>query len=268
MIGIGIWRREKATLLIGLWWFGNLLVSNPYWLGLPGAGAVTSFTVLIAMYIPAAILVGAAVGWLGDLKNAAPQLSQMSPRIQTVLSLGAAVLLIGVGGLGMPQRAKDVQPSVYSLATRPDVLAAKWIQENTAPTTRLLVNSFPAFRNSVIVGSDGGWWLPMLSGRKITVPPIIYTFERDPWPGYRNQVNTLTFAIQAKGIQNPDILTQLKEQGIDYVYIGQLQGMVNSTGPLFTVEQLLSDPNFRPVYHQDRVWIFHKSNEHPDGPKP
>jgi len=256
VIGIGIWRREKATLLISLWWFGNLLVANPYWLGLPGAGAVTSFTVLIAMYIPAAILVGAAASWLIDLKNAMPQLSQMRPRIQTILSLGAAVLLIGVGGLEVRQRVKDVQPSVYALATRPDVLAAKWIQKNTDPTARLLVNSFPAFQNNVVVGSDGGWWLPLLSERKITVPPIIYGFEKDPWPGYSKQVNALTFAIQAKGIQNPDILLQLKERGISYIYIGQLQGQVNSGGPLFTVAQLLSDPNFHVVYHQDRVWIF------------
>jgi hypothetical protein len=119
-----------------------------------------------------------------------------------------------------------------------------------------LVNSFFAYNNSVIVGSDGGWWLPILARRQITVPPINYSSEQNTWPGYLDQTNALTFEIRAKGIQNPVVLTQLKDRGISYAYIGQLQGLVNSGGPLFTAGQMLSDSNFRLVYHQDRVWIF------------
>jgi hypothetical protein len=95
-----------------------------------------------------------------------------------------------------------------------------------------------------------------LARRHVTVPPINYAFEHDPWPGYLEQVNALTFEIQANGIQNPNVLSQLKARGISYIYVGQRQGQVNSGGPLFTVEQLLADPSFHLVYHQDRVWIF------------
>jgi hypothetical protein len=253
VIGFGMWRREKNLILICLWWYANLLAANPYWLGLPGAGVLDSFTVFIAAYIPAGIIVGAAAGWLDDRKITAP--GQQS-KIHTAFSLGVVILLIGAGFWGARQGLNEVQPSKFSLVTRPDILAATWIQENTAPEARLLVNSLPAFGNSVIVGSDGGWWLPLLTRQQTTVPPINYTFEQDPWPGYRDQINALTFEIQAKGIQNPDVLSQLKDRGISYVYVGQLQGQVNSGGPLFTVEQLLADPSFRLVYHQDRVWIF------------
>jgi hypothetical protein len=230
-----------------------LLVSNPYWLGLPGSGVVTGFTVLIATYIPASILVGMAAGWLSEWNIRS---SPLQPKFHSVFSFGVVILLIGIGLWGVYQRQKDVLPSSYALAARPDIIAAKWLRENTALKARLLVNSFPAFNNYVIVGSDGGWWLPLLAHRQTTVPPINYGFERDPSPDYRKQLNALTFAIQAKGLQDPDVLSQLKVRNISYVYIGQRQGLVNSGGPLFDVEPLLIDPHFHQVYHQDLVWIF------------
>jgi hypothetical protein len=136
-------------------------------------------------------------------------------------------------------------------------MAAQWIKSNTPPDSRLLVNSIPYYSGTTIVATDGGWWLPLLAKRAITVPPMNYGLEKDPWPNYLAQVNALTSEIQVKGIQNPEVLSQLKSRGVSYVYLGQQQGTVNSPGgPLYTAGQLLADPNFRQVYHQDRVWIF------------
>ncbi len=60
----GLWRRERGAAVIGLWWLLILLAVNPHWLGLPGTGELTNFALLIAAYIPASVLVGAALGWL------------------------------------------------------------------------------------------------------------------------------------------------------------------------------------------------------------
>jgi hypothetical protein len=253
VIGFGLWRRDKGILLVCLWWFGNLLIANPYWLSLPGAGAVTSFTILIAIYIPASLFMGAAAGWIIESKFI---VLNILPKYSFAVFFGLVIFLTGVGVWGSRQRMRDVQPSKYSLVTRPDIQAAAWIRKNTIPEAHFLVNSFPAFNNSVIVGSDGGWWIPLLARRQTTLPPITYGFEHDPWPGYAEQVNALTFEIEAKGIQNPNILSQMKDRGISYLYIGQLQGQVNSGGALFTADQLLADENFKPIYHQDQVWIF------------
>jgi len=39
--------------------------------------------------------------------------------------------------------------------------------------------------------------------------------------------------------------------------VGQRQGWVNYGGPyVLEPEQLLASPNYRLVYHQDRVWVF------------
>jgi len=89
-------------------------------------------------------------------------------------------------------------------------------------------------------------------------------------PGLRQQLPSLNLAIrrqvfhdvggfdeiQANGIQDTAVLSQLQARGISYGYVGQRQGQVNSAGPLFAVGQMLADPHFQPVYHQDRVWIF------------
>ena len=60
----GFWRRSREAILIVLWSFLCLLAANPQWLRLPGTGAIRTFTVIIGAYIPVAILLGAAGGWL------------------------------------------------------------------------------------------------------------------------------------------------------------------------------------------------------------
>ncbi len=71
-----------------------------------------------------------------------------------------------------------------------------------------------------------------------------------------NYINSLTIDIQAKGLQDSSVRSQLHERGINYVYIGQRNGRVNSSGSLIKADQLLADPLFHLVYHQDLVWIF------------
>jgi len=145
----------------------------------------------------------------------------------------------------------------HALVTRPDIRAAEWIQENTPQDARFLVNSFFAYDDTVIVGSDGGWWLPLLAQRQTTLPPLTYGSEGGPRPDYVQWINALTTEIQNKGIAHPDVLALLRERGVTHVYIGQRQGRVNYGGP-YVLEpgQLLASPNFRLVYHQDRVWVF------------
>jgi len=152
---------------------------------------------------------------------------------------------------------RDFNVMAGALATRPDIRAAEWIQENTPQDARFLVNSFFAYGDTVIVGSDGGWWLPLLSQRQTTLPPLTYGSEGGPHPDYIQWINALTTEIQNKGIAHPDVLALLRARGITYVYIGQRQGRVNYGGPyVLDPKQLLASPNFRLVYHQDRVWVF------------
>ena len=259
-----IWKREKAALMIVFWWLLVMLAANPQWLGLPGTGAIGSFTVLIAAYIPAALLIGAAGGWLiktlaDGLSSRAKAAGTPTQATRTLPALTIALVSVTViilGLAGAVQRLRDVHVAQNALAVRPDMRAATWIRANTPQDAHFLVNSFFAFGDSLIAGSDGGLWLPLLAGRSTTLPPINYTLEDGPPPDYVAWTNALTAAIQVKGISDPHVIAMLKERGITHVYIGQQQGRVNSPGPLIDPAQMLADPHYTLLYHQDQVFVF------------
>jgi hypothetical protein len=249
----GLWRRERNTLVIGLWWLILFLAVNPQWFGLSGASVISNFAVLIATYLPASLLVGGATGWL--IQSLKP-LEVKSVRLHKA-SLFIAATLLCLGALwGARQRLQDIQVASHALATRTDLRAAAWIEENLPEEAHFLVNSFTAYGGSAVAGSDGGWWLPIIAHRSTTLPPLTYVAESGPRPDYRIWVNSLTQEIEAKGIDHPDVLRMLQERGVTHVYIGQLQGMVNSGGHALDINQLLASPHYQPLYHQDRVWIF------------
>ena len=245
-IAAGLWRRQRSVLLVSLWWFLLLIVTNPNWFHLPGSGAISNFALFIAVYIPAGVL----MGWLlGEI------MAQWTMR-KWVRSL-AVVLLVGTGLAGTLRRMEDLQADRHAMVTRPDLRAMAWIRENTPEDARFLVNSFFAYGGSVIVGSDGGWWLPLLAGRANTVPPLNYGTEQGLWDSYRQWVNEVRAQIEEAGIDHPETLAMLRERGITYVYIGQQRGRVNYRGEdVLDPSVLAKSGHFQPIYHKDLVWVF------------
>lgn len=243
----GLARRNRRVGVIGVWCGLVCLSANPGLIHLSGEGAINNFAVLIAAYIPISILVGGALGWLIDQPRWANR--------QIALA-GLGVVCIGLTIWGVGQRLGDLHIVQSELVTRADLRAFAWIRRNTPPDARFLVNSFLAYGGTVVVGSDGGWWLPLLARRQTTLPPINYASEQGLSPSYAQGVVQITTAVLKQGVGSPDGLALLKQNGIDYVYVGQRQGRVNYGGSTIAPAQMLAHPSFAPVYHQDRVWIF------------
>jgi hypothetical protein len=251
VIGTGLWLRKEGVAFLSLWWFLVLLIANPAWLNLPGTGTLSNFAIFIAAYIPVSILLGAGFGWMVDY------LSSFSPRSAWITALTCGVVLLGVAVWGGKERLADVRIQEFSLATRPDLTAAAWIRENTPEDAKFVVNSFFAYLDTLIVGADGGWWLPLLAQRQTNLPPLTYGIEDSSGDDYMFSTNELARDIQEQGITNPLVIDRLLEAGYEYVYIGQRQGVVNNPNPAVLDPQLLqNDPHFETVYHRDRVWIF------------
>jgi hypothetical protein len=239
----GLWQRRREVSLISLWWFLLLIATNPDWLCLPGSGAISNFAIFIAAYIPSGVLIGYLVS----------QISMHWKRSGDVL----VVVVLSVGLLGSGARLKDANVSQGTLVTRPDLRAMAWVRENTQPDAYFLINSFFAYGDSSVVGSDGGWWMPLLGGRDNSVPPLNYGTEEGPWPGYREWINVLTKQVQEHGVDSLSTLEMLRDHGVTHVYIGQRQGRVNYSGPHSLDPQAFLDHDaYRLIYHQDRVWIF------------
>lgn len=260
-----LWRRDRGIALLIIWWALILIASNPQWLGLPGAGIISNFAVFISIYIPASLILGMGVRWAGDkLKH----LSKHTPirfthsKFKLYASFITIIFVLVFTLWAGAERLRDVQPYQYVLVTRPDRRAFDWIKSNSTNDTKFLVNSFPAFGGSVVAGSDGGWWIPLLGNRGTNLPPLSYGLEADPWPGYQEWVNALTKQLISKGPDDPEVLTMLSDRKISKVYIGQRRGLVGYSGPqILEVDTLLDSDHYKPIYHEDRVWIFDIIND-------
>ena len=258
-----LWKCNLKASVISSWYLLILFAANPQWLHLPGSGVLTNFAVFIASYIPVSILIGIPLGEIIQNTISAKSGDSKNDSLSHIFTSFVIVILIaGAGVWAAKSRLDDLDAHKHALGTYPDLQASSWIRENTPPDARFLVNSLPAYGGSSIVGSDGGWWLPLLTNRQTTLPPLVYVAEAGPIPNYRLWINALTEKINSKGITDPEVLAMLTNRGVSHVYIGQRQGKVNNgVGIVLEPELLLFDPHFDLLYHQDRVWIF---EYHPD----
>jgi hypothetical protein len=245
-IGIGFWLKNQTALRYIVWWFFILLATNPGWLYLPGTGIISNFALIIALYISAGILIGGICGIL--LTN-----NQLHNKMVTFL-LCVTISFLGVWGFR--SRLNDFKPFQSALVTRPDIIAFKWIQNNIPSNSLFLVNTFLTFNQHTAAGSDAGWWLPYYTHDPATLLPSNYGLEMGDLVDYPNWIRDLTDKIQKYGVTNPAVLDILNKQGINYIYIGQRWGRVGNTGPTIEPAQLLSNPNFKIVYNENRVSIY------------
>ena len=245
----GLARRERIVALIGLWSLLLVLVANPASLGLPGAGAINNFAVLIAAYIPAAILMGAGSVWAIELVGS--RLPSIEQRWQ--MGAGGAFLVLCIWGAA--GQVGLVQPRSHVLVTRPDRAAFEWVKDNVPGDAVFLVNFFST-DSGALAGSDGGWWLPYFTGRESILPPFNFISEKPKSPDLRLDLLDLDAALREAGPEDPATQKLLEAFGVTHVYLGQRQGLVNSGGDRIKIQSLLESERFELIYQADRVWIF------------
>ena len=260
----GILKRSQNSLIFSLWWVLILLAANPHWLRLPGTGVLTNFAVFIAAYIPASILIGSSLaGFLDYVGNTISERTSIETDSEDITGkrralIGSVVLFISILLIGLwfvRPRIRDVRPAEHILLTRPDLRAAEWIEEYLPADTKFLVNSFFAYGGTAVVGSDGGWWLPLTAGRLTTQPPLTYVSEAGPGQDFVEFTNGLIAMIGSRGLSDPEVMEELDSRGITHIYIGQQRGSVNGL-PLLDIPTLNEDPNFLKIYQEDRVLIY------------
>jgi hypothetical protein len=238
-----------------------LVAALPLWFGilaayiagkvirLPGANMMQNFAVVIAVYIPVALLVSwlvaEAVGWL----------------VRNIDNWGAvlAVVLVSVAAAaGAWNLRHTANPAQYAYVTYPDLSAMAWIQANTPPEANFLVEGTLIYGGVSAVGADGGWWIPLLSERQNSIPPQYTLLNEAPiQAGYSAEVVQLVSSLEENPLPSQAALTELCRFGVTHVYIGQTQGQSGiGVSPLFTTQELGASPAFEALYHQDRVHIY------------
>jgi hypothetical protein len=215
---------------------------------LPGANMMETFAILISIYIP----IGLVIGWLVS-EIAGPGEGKVR---QSLVAIVLSMIAI-YGAVG--QRAINL-PAVFTYVTRPDKLAMTWIKENLPADARFFVEGV-MYKETSIIGSDAGWWIPLLAGRQNTMPPQYAVYSEKPiTPDYTKHMVTLVKSLQTLSIDSPQFVSMLCSEGVSNIYVGQMQGwstlaMLGSP-QLFSPAALLGSPDYILLYHQDRVFIF------------
>lgn len=235
-------RRDWRVALFAVW--SQLLVLSvvPHIFSLPGTGVITQFTAYIALYVTAIPLAAYAFGfgqrWLDAVK----------PRLG-LWCAGCVMAGLSIWSVGWQQRIID---PTFQLFTPADAQAMTWIKQATPPDARFAVNMMPAYGNTLFAGTDGGWWITLLTGRETTLPPITYGSEHGPTPDYYRKVNALGFALREHPLPAAEGIQLLRDNGIRYVYSG---AHVGQPDPI-DVGALRAHSAFRVVYARDGVTIF------------
>jgi hypothetical protein len=242
-------KRRWRVILVGLWALGLASLVAAQLTPIPGGGFQNSFSVMIALYMP----VGLLIGWLvGELMALATN------RDLAWVNAGAVLVLVTVALFGARERMTVVDPA-FELVKHADEVAMDWIREATAQDAVFLVNGFTVHGGRSAVGSDAGWWIPLLAGRMNTMPPQYALYnEVETIPGYHQSLVRLVDTLDGYGPTTEVGVDALCRFGVTHVYIGQGQGQValHELTPFLVPSDLLASPDFDLLYHQDRVWIF------------
>jgi hypothetical protein len=215
---------------------------------LPASSSMRNFAILIALYIP----IGLVVGWLIS-EVAGSENGRLRQSLLAITIFIAAIL----GALGQRNIAK---PDTFAYVSRPDILAMAWIREHLPEDAHFLVEGL-IYQNTGIIGSDAGWWLPLLAGSQNSMPPQYATAEVPIEPGYTQRLVALVNKLKNISPGSAQGVSLLCSEGITHVYIGQGQGKVAlramNLGPqLFSPGEFLSSKYYSLLYHQDRVYVF------------
>ena len=99
------------------------------------------------------------------------------------------------------------------------------------------------------MGTDAGWWLPLLAGRRGTVPVMIYLDERSSPPGLAQRTNDLEETVRTRGPTSAEGLAALRQAGVTHVFVGARGGYLKA-------EELAASAAYEVVYEQDGVRVY------------
>ncbi|RLT42228.1 MAG: hypothetical protein DWI57_05855 [Chloroflexi bacterium] len=244
---LALWKKRSLALPLLLWACFTFFVANPFLLRLPGTGWVSNFLVIIAIYIPLALL----WGWAGGSVAAWLWEQRFGPWL-------VGILLVGILSWGTLQQVRVVD-FFHRMVWPSDRIAFQWIEENTPADSRFLINGFSIYTGVLVVGSDAGWWLPFFTQRAATIPPASYFTEHNAEGGTIADVDKVEEDVRASNGDPALLQSVLCRDEITHVYLGQRRGEVGfGATQLVPEEWLTRNPVFTLLFQEEKaqVWSF------------
>ncbi len=239
-----VWWRRRSSVLIVEWTALMTILSHEV------AFKIAPFRLdllAITLFVPGNVLAAEGMAWLDGVLSRWSGFYLARPR--RWLLVGSLVLW------GMGHSVAIINP-VTVLATAADVRALHWIEQQVPEDAVFLIGAVP-WQGRIYRGADGGWWIPLLTGRRTLLPPGIFYAWSDA--SYIQQV--AEGAQQLMTLQGCDAAfwDLVRAQGATHLYIGPAS---NSLKP----EAFAFCSGVHLLYQQDGVYIYRVSASGSQGP--
>jgi hypothetical protein len=206
---IGLLRGNRLTWLAAGWLVLLLAVGNTYWLGIPMLNVTNLGAVLIMLYLPFGLLIGAG----------AQELATWLPQgHRTWGTLALAVLVLASGVIGAAQRVREVVPE-NQFITDADLKAMAWINANLPPDAVFAVNTFN-WLGTTPGGTDAGYWLPYFTHRGMTAAVLLVSLGGHAYHSQVLETADLVTQLEGDPAQIAGAVDALLSRDVHYVYIG------------------------------------------------
>jgi hypothetical protein len=235
---IGLLKRNEIVIISILWTLMLAFMGYAFVLGNSLLSITNLGAVLIMLYLPIALVVGAAVQELVGMVRIEWQ--PRAVRLLATLGLAAAFVASFI-------RVTDVEPYRY-FVTPEDLQAMRWIRENTPTDAKFAVNTYFWLPNAPH-GTDAGYWIPYLTGRQTTVDCMLLNLGS---ADYASRIVEMSHAVEQLETSGAS-LDELYALGVDYVYIGQRGDF---SGPGLSAQKLAEIDGAELVYSRADVRII------------
>jgi hypothetical protein len=243
---LAILLRRWFALTLLLWTGLIFAFANLDRLSVPGAGFINNTSVQISLFVPIAVLGGY---FLAMLVTGLLMLLEKLPLNQQRAQIILYAIICAISLAAIVRGARTMIPllnSVTFLYRQADQAAMEWIGENIPPSETILLNTF-SWGYGLYAGSDGGYWISSLAGRKTMPPPVLYGLTNDP--AELGAINQLSQQILDSGNQPGELASLMRQAGLRYVYIGAKGGSLSARA-------LLESGFFQPLYQANGTWLF------------
>jgi len=139
----------------------------------------------------------------------------------------------------------------------------EWIKNNIPLDAVFLVEGFRIYDGNSAVGTDGGWYIPLITKRSNTMPPQYALLNETPIErNYSGKIVEIIAFLEGNKLSEEKTFIQLCDWDISHIYVGQDQGLVGANVPqLYNESDITNDDFYSLVYARDRVRIFELTEE-------
>lgn len=238
--------RHKGKVLVLLATVGLcLLAANLHLVGLDDIWLIHNESVMISLWLPMGLLCGWLVGdVIALLERALKRLARHGLGEELLpLLLASGTIVLALWG---SWHLVDVLNPITVLVTPEDLWAIEWVAQNTPPEARFLINT-GKWMQEIRMGTDAGWWLPLLAKRQTSLPCVLYA--QGP-KAYREAVNDLARTVEeSKSLDDPALRARLAHEGITHVFVG-------ARGGRLMPKELDASPYYRLRYASGPVRVY------------